>query len=366
MSKSITFFLPTLTPGGIEKSFCTLANEFQTRGYHTEVVVCKTGSFSDELDKSVSLVELNLDRTIQALNPLMDYISSENVDVLVSGHTHANIVAYFSSRLASQSTTFTATVHTPHSISQSNPSNLSSLVTRLLYPFVYSRADHIIAVCDYVANDLHDSSKFHIDNLDVIPNPIKIDDIKSQANKSVDHKWLFDEEVDVILGVGRFVKEKNYISLLKAFNRLNSDDSQTRLILLGDGPRREQLSRYIMTNSLGDFVDMPGFHSNPYVFMKNSSVFVQPSLREGLPMTLIEAMACGIPIVATDCPGGHQEILANGQYGSIVPENDVFSLVEGIKEQLIKPTDQELLFNRAEEFSVSIIAELYEQILFDR
>jgi glycosyltransferase involved in cell wall biosynthesis len=138
-----------------------------------------------------------------------------------------------------------------------------------------------------------------------------------------------------------------------------------KLIILGDtrkAPRRELLLE--LANQLGvteDFA-LPGFVDNPHPYMAHAAVFVSSSVWEGLPGVLIEAMASGCPVVATDCPGGTREILEDGRFGALVPTRDPEALASAILETLEKPPAPQALRKRAEDFRVDTAVESYLDI----
>ena len=101
-------------------------------------------------------------------------------------------------------------------------------------------------------------------------------------------------------------------------------------MILGEGPERESLEALISELGLEKDVARPGWVANPYPWMANAGVYVLSSRWEGLPSVLIEALYCGVPIVATDCLSGPREILDGGEHGLLVPVGDVDALARGI------------------------------------
>ena len=108
---------------------------------------------------------------------------------------------------------------------------------------------------------------------------------------------------------------------------------------------------------------MPGFVENPYTYMANADVFVLSSQFEGFGNVLVEAMACGTPVVSTDCPAGPAEILENGKYGRLVPVGNVDAMAEAIKDALDSPFDPKILQKRAQDFDVKKIADEYLKVI---
>ena len=114
-----------------------------------------------------------------------------------------------------------------------------------------------------------------------------------------------------------------------------------------------------------DVVDMPGFVNNPYSYLSKSSLFVLSSDLEGLPTVLVEALACGTPVVSTDCPNGPREILDNGKYGELVPTRDCVNLKKAIIKQINNDNNKELLKRRASVFSVENSIYEYNKLIWE-
>jgi glycosyltransferase involved in cell wall biosynthesis len=134
---------------------------------------------------------------------------------------------------------------------------------------------------------------------------------------------------------------------------------QVRLIILGEGKQRGELESLAQDLGVADDVEMPGFVSNPYQYMAQAGVFVLSSRYEGLPGVLIQALACGCPVISTDCPGGSAEILERGRYGHLVPVGDDEALRDAITSVLDNPPDRNELIKRASLFSVERASQQY-------
>lgn len=147
-----------------------------------------------------------------------------------------------------------------------------------------------------------------------------------------------DRPTKKIVSVGRFVYEKRYEVLIQAFAKVHKSHPDYRLILYGDGPYRESYTILINNLDLQSCVEMPGYVSNPMERIRDASVFVLSSLYEGMPNTLIEALALGIPTVSTDCtPGGPDFLTDHGRRGIIVPVNDIDAMAEAISQIIENP-----------------------------
>ena len=124
-----------------------------------------------------------------------------------------------------------------------------------------------------------------------------------------------------ILAIGKLIERKGFPVLLTAFSRLLTERS-ARLVVLGEGRMKKRLVSLAKALRIADHVDFAGFEENPYAFLANADLFVLSSRNEALPTVLIEAMACGCPVVSTDCPFGPREILEEGKLGPLVPVGD--------------------------------------------
>jgi glycosyltransferase involved in cell wall biosynthesis len=137
----------------------------------------------------------------------------------------------------------------------------------------------------------------------------------------------------VILAVGRLQPQKDFPLLIEAFGRVRAT-RPARLLILGEGPDHTALQQQVDAAGLTADVALPGFDANPYAYMKQAAAFVLSSRWEGLPGVLIEALYCGTPLIATDCPSGPKEILANGAYGRLIPMREVTAMTAALQAAL--------------------------------
>ena len=136
-----------------------------------------------------------------------------------------------------------------------------------------------------------------------------------------DHPWIGDPEIPLILSVGELSGRKGFDTLIQAFARLRAR-RPCRLMILGNGGARERLLALAAGLGVAEDVALPGFVPEPYAYMAHADLFAFSSVREGLPLVLIEALAVGTPVVSTDCPSGPREVLEGGRYGPLVPVGD--------------------------------------------
>ena len=197
--------------------------------------------------------------------------------------------------------------------------------------FVYRRFRHVVCPSSGAAESLTRRIKLAADVVRIIHNPLDLNDIRSKAEAGHSH---FDRTAlngrPLIVAAGRMTADKGFDVLLRAFAQLLASGLKARLLLLGDGLLRPQLSRLCAELEVSDSVEMPGHSLNPYPDIRAADVFVSASRCEGFSMVLAEAMALGVPIVSTDCPSGPREVLDNGRCGVMVPSEDASALAAGL------------------------------------
>ena len=225
-------------------------------------------------------------------------------------------------------------------------------------------ADVIIAVSAGVADDLAQSAGLSRAAIRVVYNPVVDQDVAERAAEPLDHPWFLPGAAPIVLGVGRLTAQKDFQTLIRAFARVRAERS-ARLVILGEGRPEVHAGLLALAASLGcaTDVDLPGFVLNPFAYMARAGVFVLSSLHEGLPGVLIQALACGCPVVSTDCPSGPAEILDDGRYGSLVPVGDHLAMAQSILATLVRPPERSALAARGAEFSVDRAVTLYMDAL---
>lgn len=362
----LSFFIGTLTVGGAEKVTVNLVNGLSSRGYNVELVVSQfTGELRSELAAEVSVVELSPSSTyglgvVAHIPALIRYVRQKNPAALFTQMTHINVVALAAAYGFNTDTIVIPTHHLQLGalVDQSLRTKVSQWLGRRLYP----SAEHIIAVSQGVADSIADQTAVDRENISVLYNPIDIELIREQAQEPMDHEWL-KQDFDVILFVGRIQEQKDLKTWLRTFRRVHNENSNTRAIIVGKGPLREEMRSFAAELGIGDVVSITGYVENPYAFMRRADLFLLSSRFEGLPTVLIEALACECPIVSTDCPSGPREILAGGKYGGLAPVGDDEELAAAVSEMLAEPIPDEELRTRANEFAPEAVLDEYERFI---
>ena len=219
-------------------------------------------------------------------------------------------------------------------------------------------ADGLIANSEDVAQDFKKITGLDVPHLSVIHNPAYDDSIAGMMNMTTRHDWFEGGSIPIILHVGRLESQKNIPMLMDAFE-LVRDAHPCRLALIGEGSLKPELEARAESSRHAKDINFLGHRTNPFPYMKRASVFVLSSIWEGFGNVLVEALATGTPVVATNCPGGPREILADGKYGSLVPIDDVRAMAEAISSAINTPAAAEDLLQAAERFRADRIAGQY-------
>jgi glycosyltransferase involved in cell wall biosynthesis len=359
----LALFLPSLCGGGAERSIVNLARELASEGLSVDLVLARAeGPYLSVVPEGVRVVDLRAPRMMAALPGLVRYLRREEPTALLSALDHANLVALWARSLARARTRVVVSVRGMRSHGQLCSRWMKErwvpAVARRFYPL----ADAIVAVSHGAAEDLARGANGLEERISVIYNPVLTTDLAALAAAPVGHAWFEPGAPPVILSAGRLAKVKNFRALIEAFARLRQQ-RQARLMILGEGEERERLEALVRNLDLAADVALPGFANNPFAYMARARVFALTSFSEGLPGVLIQAMACGCPIVATDCPGGVREILRDGELGLLVPVGDVGAMAAALGTALEAPVPTSNLKARAADFSADLIARKYLAIL---
>lgn len=330
MMAKVALFITNLEGGGAERVLVTLANQFVRHGHQVDFLLAeKKGVYLKEVLPEVNLIDFQVRRMKHSLKHLMRYLRMECPDGILSSLPYPNMLNVMAARLVrTRATVVVREANTP-SLHSRWAGRLKDRVFERLVKFWYPRADWVVAVSRGVQRDLLRYTRVSAERVVLIYNPSYTNRLLELREQPVEHPWFALGEPPVVLGVGRFYPQKDFSTLIKAFALVRAQ-RPARLVILGEGPLRPQLEALAQQLGVADQVSMPGFVENPFAYMRRAAVFVLPSQYEGLPNVLIQAMACGCPVVSTNCPSGPEDILDNGKYGHLVPVGDVEAIANAI------------------------------------
>ncbi len=328
MVKRVFFFRPTLDDGGADRVTLTLLQNLdRSRFRPTLVLVRKKGALLPELPDDVPVVELGAARLATSSAALRRLLRAERPDVLFSTASAANIPAVAAHRTSGISRCRLVLSERSTLYRGRSRRDLKQAAVVALKRLSYRFADLVTAVSQGVADELADVLGLARARIKVVYNPMVTDRVAELAAQPVDHRWLGGPD-PVILAVGRLVEVKDYPTLFEAFGRIRQR-TPARLVILGNGPLREHLVELVRARGLREFVDFAGFDPNPFKYMARAQLLMQSSIVEGLPGSIIQAMACGTPVVATNCDFGPREVIQeSGRDGFLVPVGDAAALAD--------------------------------------
>ncbi len=357
----LTLILATLSGGGIQRATIRLIKEFEKQKIQTTLVVVNgEGQLKNDLPTACKYVDLNCKKTLYASFRLAKHLFKEKPEVVISSQTHLNVLLIIIRMLirfpriliVREHITFNKEIAVGKGILE----RFRPLMIRLFYPF----ASKVVAVSKGSAGSIYQLAKYKKE-IRVIFNGIEQNEIKLKAKQSYESPWIEDSKLKVIVGMGRLIYQKNFSLLLRAFSLI--EDKNLRLIIFGEGPELRNLKALCNELDIQSRVHLHGYIDNPFPAMNEANLFVLPSRWEGFANVVIEALSCGLPIVATDCPGGPSEILRNKPFGTIVPVEDASAMANSIQALIGKDYDRGEIIKYSEKFDIEKVAKQYIELI---
>lgn len=351
---------PTLSGGGAERIAVNLANQYTKNGINTTLITLRSeGPYRKQINSDVKFIDLKAKRVRYSLAAIYKEIRSQQPTHIISVLRDGNIILGLALFFNRKPKLIFREANTMDAVTRQNA--LKRAISLIRLRFSYSRANKIIANSPDTKKDLVKLRIADAKKTQVIPNPVLPVGYRELAKELVSDDWLNDENLKVALNVGRLHEQKDQKFLIKSFINLVAENNRLRLIVLGDGDEKDNLQKIIDEHHLNNFVKIVPFQDNPWPYYKNADVFVLTSQWEGFGNVIVEALACGTPVVSTNCPGGPAYILDNGKYGRLVPLGDKQALQTQIKQILNGEItfDKKELIKRGNEFSVEKIAQRY-------
>ena len=350
-------FLPSLEGGGAERVVVNLLRGLVERQVQAQLILASAhGSYIDQVPPQVEVVDLGVKHVRQAIWPLRRLLKEQPPQVLISHLSHANLAAVLAMRPLQIPTRLLLVEHLTMSAYKG-----TTIKDRLIQPlarWLFKHADAVAAVSRGAARDLEEQLRMPSESVHVLYNPVVDASLEQKRQESLSHPWLDASDQPLVVGMGRLTEQKDFGTLIRAYAQI-ANPSSCRLVILGEGEERAELEELVRQLGLEQRVLLPGFVENPYAWLNQADLFVLSSRWEALPTVLIEALACGVKVVATDCPSGPAEILQDGRWGRLVPMQDEQALAAGMEQALAEQGDSGLLQQRAADFSVESAVDQY-------
>jgi glycosyltransferase involved in cell wall biosynthesis len=357
----LTLVSHAITSGGAERSMSIMANYWAAKGWNITILTLDNGKeppfyYLDPRIKHISLgiaknspnVLVALKNNWQRIGILRSAILASQPDLVISFLTSTNVLTLLA--------TWRSKI--PVIVDEQIYSLLDTgKLWRMLCQLIYHQASQVVIVTERALQCF--SPKIQSIST-VIPNPAVIID----TEKSSSVKLL---EKPSLIAIGRLTPQKGFDLLLKAFAKLVTKYPEWTLTILGEGQLRSELESLRTQLGLTNRVHFRGRVKNPYEFLKQADIFVMSSRCEGFPLSLCEAMACGLPVISTDCPSGPAEIIRDGVDGILVPNEDVSALASAMERLMSDEEERKRLAARApevtERFSLEKVMGMWEELI---
>lgn len=365
---NVAIYIHDFSPGGVERQTLVLARELRARGLAVTLVVHQhRGELVSLIPDDLPVAVLGGRRTLSDVFDLRRFLQVQRPQILMANVDHNNIAAAMAKAASGTSTRLIICQHNPLTAGYHATVNWKHRLVPIAYRMLASRIDHAVAVSRGIADELVRLGGFRADKVSTIVNAVIGGDFADRANAPMQppiaQSWFEQHDRPIFITAGRLVQMKDHRNLLSAFARYLAT-RPARLIILGTGPLQPMLEDLVRTLGIAGHVCFAGFVENPLPYMRQADAFVLSSRSEGFGNVIVEAMGCGTPVVATNCPHGPSDILEDGRYGLLVPPRDDEALARGMAD-LLDQRDrwpEARLRARASMFSYDTCADAYARL----
>lgn len=359
MKRRIAIVLPSAHGGGAERVFLNLLKKLNRNLFDLYLIIIEnSGPYLDFVPPDIHFHPLGHDRVGRAIVKLVKTLRRLKPDVVLTSIGHLNLVLLLIRPFLPKKVQII--IRESNMPSKSFASGFKFALIRKLYPLLYPRADRIVCPGEAIKNELKIKFRIPEDKMEIIPNPILVDNIRSELESFHDP---FEHNSIRLLAAGSLTWQKGFDLLVIAMKKLVKKRPEIHLTILGEGPEKDTLANQIRSLDLSDSITLAGFQKNPYPYFYHADLFVLSSRWEGLPNVVLESLACGTPVVAFDCPGSVDEIFDDPSQGTLVPTGDVDALVETINEHIESRRDEPNECLLPKKFESKSVTNRYQDVL---
>ncbi|WP_026691456.1 glycosyltransferase [Alteribacter aurantiacus] len=361
----ILFFIYQMGAGGAARTLLNIINNLDRSRYEPILVTLDfEGSYESELESDVTLIKLDTKRLSRSVLKLSKIIRREKIDIVFSTIPRVNTIAILANKLS-----FTKAKNIVREADNLSGGLKVKLQLRF-FGLVYKRAHQIVSLSQGVKDNLIKRYNIKREDIKVVYNPIDVKAINKKIySQTLDKQYtdLFKTDEKVIITAGRLVEQKDQATLFKAFKEV-AKKIPSKLVILGEGPLEKSLKELARDLGVEGNVHFIGFQSNPYLFFSKADIFVLSSKHEGFSHVIAEALACGTPVVSTNCKSGPEEVLDHGAYGYLCNVGDATTMASHIEEVLNRSIEEqqrwkEKGFARTVDFDATKIVKQYEEVI---
>lgn len=361
--------------GGAERVISLLLKELENEQNIKVHFMMMEDGIEYNLPKSISPIILSISKKsgIQKLLELpfvawklKKYIKENNIDTVMSFLYRPNYVNILANIFGSKRKSI---INIRSTTSRYKNEGILGKVNLFLIRKLFNIADLIISNSKGVDKDLKSLMNITT-NTKVIYNPVDLEYINSKKDVCEDAEFYFKEDKKYIISVGRLILLKRNSDLIKAFYELQKNDDNLELIFLGDGLLKNDLIDECNNLKIKEKIHFLGNVENPFYYLNKSNLFVMNSQTEGFPNVLVEAMACGLPVISSDCKSGPREILEDEKYGLLYKVGDIKELISKMKKYLYNDIDLEEIkknnLKRISDFNIEKIMNEFKEAMNDK
>lgn len=362
--EKIALLVPSMRCGGLERVSLDLAREFCRLGHAPHLVLSRPeGELLPEALETCPVYPLHSTTRGSLALALARHLRQQRPQAILVPNTLV-VEALIARRLSGHTCRVVAAQHSLHESWRHRRHRWRRAAYLLAYHLMLPHACAHIAVSQGVALNMAQLSALSPDAITIINNPVTERPPPSPASVVRAESLWPGPPGSRILTVARLAPVKNHELLLRAMARMN--DLEAHLMIVGTGELEAPLRRIAADLGIGRRVVFAGYQPEPTAFYDSADLFVLPSDSEGFGNVIVEALARGLPVVATDCPGGPREILEGGRWGRLVPMRDEAALARAMRETLLEVPDRQALRGRAALFDLKTAAHQYLALLQGR
>ncbi len=359
----ITIVIHCLSAGGAQRVVSNMANYWASRRWSVTILTFVDKTFTPffKLDQDIYLIQLDMAKiskskmigvwnNIERIRKLRQAIIQSKADVVISFQENTNVITILATR----------GLKVPVIISERNePGYYHGQLWEMIRKITNPLAQKVVIQTDRARVNVLSNLP---DSIVTIPNPVVLPELESP-----DFKDSLDISKPCVIAMGRLEKQKGFDLLIRAFSLLKDDYPEWTLTILGEGSLRADLESLSHELGIKNRVKLPGRIKNPIEWLKKGDIFVMSSRFEGFPNALCEAMACGLPVISTDCRCGPREIIRDGIDGILVENENIESLASAIKFLISNEKIRQSLAERApeiiERFSLNKVMGMWETVI---
>ena len=331
----VLFLIPSLRGGGAERVITTLLQHLDRSSFKLTLALvdARKSVFLNEVPADVEFIDLGCRRVRYALPKIVALIWKRRPDVVFSTLGHLNLALAMLRPLLPRNPRYIA--RESSIVSQVLAAHRNPQLRRWMYRRFYGNHDAVVCQSQAMLDDLVANHAFPRERTVLIHNPVDVERVRRlSAETGPDNEPAFKKNSDGVqlITAGRLAHEKGFDLLIEALALL--DTARVQLTILGTGPLRACLERLAQTMGVADRVRFAGFQANPYAWFAWADAFVFSSRFEGFPNVVLEALACGTPVIATPAPGGTREVLNDIPQCVVAKEVSSKALADAIGEWL--------------------------------